>query len=86
MIHLCGAHTQHIPTWRRMKSVRAIQINDRACEDLEIYFNELRDDQMIYLNPTPTMTVGRAMKLTGGQRIVFVTDVPEKSRLHTTSK
>ena len=81
MIHLCGVHTQHIPTWRKMKSVRAIQINDRASEDLEIYFHELRDDQMIYLNPTPTMTVERAMKITGGQRIVLVTDIPEKSSL-----
>lgn len=81
MIHLCGAHTQHIPTWRRMKSVRAIQISGPASEDLEIYFHELRDDQMIYLNPTPTMTVERAMKITGGQRIVFVTDIPGKSSL-----
>lgn len=76
LIHLCGAHTQHISTWRGMKSVRAIQINDRASEDLEIYFSELRDDQMIYLNPTATMTVERAMEITGGRRIVFVADAP----------
>ena len=77
MIHLCGAHTQHIPAWREMKSVRAIQINDRASEDLEIYFNKLRDDQMIYLNPTATMTIERAMQITGGRRIVIVAEVPE---------
>jgi hypothetical protein len=41
---------------------------------MEIYFNELRDDQMIYLNPTSTMTVERAMEITGGQRIVFAAD------------
>ncbi len=74
MIHLCGVHTQHIPIWREMRSVRAIQVNDRASEDLEIYFNELRDDQIIYLNPTPTMTAERAMEITEGQRIVFVAD------------
>ena len=75
MIHLCGVHTQHIPTWRGMESVRAIQVNDRASEDLEIYFNELRDDQIIYLNPIATMTVERAMEITGGRRIVFVADL-----------
>ena len=51
------------------------QINDRAAEDLEIYFKELREDQIIYLNPTPTMAVDRAMKITGGRRIVIVAEV-----------
>jgi hypothetical protein len=83
MIHLCGVHTQHIPVWREMKSVRAIQINDRASEDLEIYFNELRDDQMIYLNLTSAMTVERAMSITGGRRIVFIADIPEPLALKT---
>jgi len=81
MIHLCGEHTQHIPIWREMKSVRAIQTNDRASEDLEIYFNELRDDQMIYLNPTETITVERAMEITGGRRIVIVAEVPEPLKI-----
>ena len=75
LIHLCGDHTRHIPVWRELKSFRAFQINDRAAEDLEIYFKELREDQIIYLNPTPTMTVDRAMKITGGRRIVIVADV-----------
>ena len=78
MIHLCGDHTRHIPVWRELKSFRAFQINDRAAEDLEIYFKELREDQIIYLNPTPTMTVDRAMKITGGRRIVIVADVENK--------
>jgi len=77
MIHLCGVHTQHIPVWREMKSLKAIQTNDRASEDLEIYFAELRDDQIIYLNPTNTMTVERAMEITGGHRIVIVAEVPD---------
>lgn len=71
MIHLCGIHTQHIPVWCEMRSVRAIQINDRAAEDLESYFKELRNDQIIYLNPTVTMTVERAMQITGGRRLVI---------------
>jgi hypothetical protein len=74
MIHLCGAHTQHIPTWRAMKSLRAIQVNDRATEDLEVYFNKLRDDQVIYLNPCPAMTARRALEITGGRRLVLVAD------------
>ena len=77
MIHLCGVHTQHIPVWREMGSLRAVQVNDRAAEDLEAYFRELRDDQILYLNPTPTMTVERAMAVTGGHRLVLIADVPE---------
>ncbi|MBD3181021.1 hypothetical protein GF312_01945 [Candidatus Poribacteria bacterium] len=77
MIHLCGIHTQHIPVWREMKSVRAIQVNDRASEDLETYFNELRDDQIIYLNTTPTMTPDRGIEITNGRRLVLVGEFPE---------
>jgi hypothetical protein len=77
MIHLCGVHTQHIPTWRAMRSLRAVQVNDRAAEDLAMYFAGLRDDQIIYLNPTETMTVGQAMEITGGRRLVIVADVQE---------
>ena len=71
MYHLCGAHTQHVKRWREMKRFRAFQLNDRASEDLEIYFNGLRDDQIIYLNPTATMTRKRAMEITGGRRLVI---------------
>ena len=79
MIHLCGVHTQHIPAWWEMQSLRAVQVNDRAAEDLETYFRELRDDQILYLNPTATMTVERAMQITGGRRIVLVTDAPPRT-------
>ena len=75
MIHLCGAHTAHIPTWQAMRSLRSVQLNDRAAEDLAIYFEQLRDDQIVYLNPTDTMTVERAMEITGGRRLVIVADV-----------
>ena len=74
MIHLCGAHKQHIPTWREMASVRAVQVNDRAAEDLPLYFPELRQDQIIYLNPTDTMTVSWALEITGGERLIIVAD------------
>ena len=72
MIHLCGAHAQHLPVWRAMPPLRAVQVNDRAAEDLEAYFTELRDDQVIYLNPTATMTAPRALEITGGRRLVIV--------------
>jgi hypothetical protein len=71
MMHLCGAHAQHIPTWRTFRELRAIQINDRAAEDLELYFHGLRDDQLIYISPTATMTIERIMAITGGNRIVL---------------
>jgi hypothetical protein len=74
MIHLCGEHTQHLPLWRAMEPLRAVQLNDRAAEDLEAYAEGLRDDQVIYLNPTETMTAARALEITGGRRLVLVQD------------
>jgi len=74
MIHLCGAHTQHVTTWREMKSVRAIQVNDRASEDLEIYFEELREDQILYVIPCEGMPLGKSMEVTGGRRVVIYAD------------
>ncbi len=74
MIHLCGEHRQHLATWREMAELRAVQINDRAAEDLAWYFRELREDQVIYLNPTETMTAGRAVEISGGRRLVVVAE------------
>lgn len=71
MIHLCGSHAQHIETFRNMKALRAVQVNDRAAEDLQLYFDGLREDQVLYLNPCAGMTVERAMKITGGRRLVI---------------
>lgn len=51
MIHLCGSHAQHNPVWREMEALRAVQVNDRAVEDLGRYFRELRPDQILYVNP-----------------------------------
>ena len=75
MIHLCGSHTQHLPVWRGTKALRTVQLNDRAAEDFTQYFAGLRDDQIIYLNPTATMTVERALSVSGGRRLVLVTDL-----------
>ena len=78
MIHLCGSHTQHIETWRGMPSLRAVQLNDRAAEDLPAYFEGLRNDQVIYLNPTETMHPARALEITGGGRLVIVEDPAQR--------
>jgi hypothetical protein len=75
MIHLCGTHAQHITTWNEMRSLCAIQVNDRAAEDLEIYIEELRDDIVLYVNPCPRMPVERIVEITGGRRTVIVHDL-----------
>ena len=71
MIHLCGAHTQHIPAFRKMTHLRALQLNDRATVDLGRYLAELREDQIIYLNPCPEMSVEEAVRISGGRRIII---------------
>ena len=78
MIHLCGTHTQHIPTWRKMASLRAIQLNDRAAVDLATYFEALRDDQVLYVNPSEEMPIERIMAITGGRRVVIVADTEDR--------
>ncbi|NLG72449.1 MAG: hypothetical protein GX495_10455 [Chloroflexi bacterium] len=76
MIHLCGGHTQHIPTWRDMKSLRSVQVNDRAARDLETYFNALRPDQVFYVMPCEGMTIERILEITAGRRLVIQADLP----------
>ena len=73
MIHLCGSHTQHIPTWSNMKSLHALQLNDAAAEDLQFYFDGLREDQILYVMTCPGMTTENIMDITGGKRVVIVT-------------
>ena len=74
LMHLCGAHTQHLPAWRDMPELRAVQLNDRAAEDFPLYFAGLREDQIIYLNPTVTMPPARALAISGGRRLVLVAE------------
>jgi hypothetical protein len=76
MIHLCGAHTQHIPVWREMSALRAVQLNDRAAEDFQVYYNKLREDQIIYIHPTPTMDLDRIMQISSGKRVVIMGQAP----------
>ena len=71
MMHLCGTHAQHIPAFKTMKNLRSIQINDRAAEDLELYFDGLRSDQIIYVAPTPLLTLERILEITKGKRLVL---------------
>ena len=71
MIHLCGSHTQHIPVWREMRSLRAVQVNDRAAEDLETYLREM-PDKVYYVNPCEGMPLERVEELAKGHRIVIV--------------
>jgi len=85
MIHLCGSHRQHIPAWREMRPLRAVQVNDRAADDLAHYWHGLRDDQIVYVNPTAFMTVDRIMEMTNGHRVVIVWDVQEPGQVRKRS-
>lgn len=75
MIHLCGSHAQHIPTFRAMPELKSVQLHDRAAEDLQLYFDGLREDQLIYLVPCRGMTIERALAITGGKRLVVIAHV-----------
>ncbi len=75
MIHLCGSHTQHIDTWREMKSLTSMQLNDRASEDLEIYLNEL-PEKVYYVLPCEGMPLARIEELAKQHRIVICSEPP----------
>ena len=72
MMHLCGAHEQHIPVFRAMKNLRAVQLNDRASEGLAEYHAGLRPDQIIYLYPCDGMPAEKAVDITKGERLILV--------------
>ena len=71
LIHLCGKHTQHIKPFSKMKNVKAIQLNDRAADDFAEYYEGLRDDQVIYLNPSSKVSAEDAVRLCGGRRLII---------------
>lgn len=77
MIHLCGRHTQLIDSFRKMPHLRSLQLNDRAAEDLAIYREQLRPDQVIYLRPCPGMTTQQAIAIAGGSRLVIMGRSPD---------
>ncbi len=71
MIHLCGIHDALIPIWREMRSIRVVQLNDRASADLSRYLAELREDQIIYSLQCPDMPWQEAVRISGGRRMVL---------------
>jgi hypothetical protein len=72
MIHLCGTHTQHLPVWRDMPELRAVQLNDRASHDLARCAAALRRDQVLYVNPCEGMDARRIVEVAKGMRVVVV--------------
>jgi len=70
-IHLCGRHTQHLPTWRAMPELRAVQLNDAAADEFLAYYTGLRDDQLIYLAPTEMMSLAHILEISGGRRVIY---------------
>jgi hypothetical protein len=76
MIHLCGAHAQHIPIWREMRALKAVQLNDRAAEDFEAFHRGLREDQLVYVAPTERMTAARILEISVGRRVVLQCPAP----------
>jgi len=77
MIHLCGSHTQHLKVWREMKPLRALQLCAGPNLEVDVYFNELRDDQIIYIGPTKDLSLDRILSVTAGRRIILAEDLPE---------
>ncbi len=71
LMHICGAHTHHIPTWHGMAGLRAVQLNDRAIDDLQAYYTGLRPDTVFYLCPSEAMPVEKIMEITGGRRVIL---------------
>ncbi|MBQ7010437.1 MAG: hypothetical protein IJN63_01925, partial [Clostridia bacterium] len=80
MIHLCGSHAQHMETFRNMKNLRSLQLNDRAAEDLALYLDGLRDDQILYVNPCEGMPVEKILDISKGERIVLVKSMPSPDK------
>ena len=60
-----------------MQSLRVLQLNDRATEDLARYLNELREDQLFYVNPCEATPIERIIGITGGRRVVIVAETKE---------
>ncbi|MDE6274394.1 MAG: hypothetical protein K2L87_05040 [Clostridiales bacterium] len=72
MIHLCGSHAQHIENFAQMKNLKALQLHNRAAQDLKLYLEGLRKDQVIYVNCCEEMPYEEALKISGGERVIFV--------------
>ena len=77
-IHLCGRHAHHLQAWRDAPEVKSLQLNDAACDDLQLYWENLRPDQFIILVPSEKVTMEEALEITGGRQLVVNTEVSEK--------
>ena len=75
MIHLCGSHLQHLETFKAMKCLRALQLNDQAADDLEKYAEVLRNDQVLYVRPTEKMPPEKIEELCANRPSVIVSDI-----------
>jgi len=82
MIHLCGVHERHIPTWREMPSLKSIQLSSVANESVEAYAQESRPDQVVYVGPTDILPLRTIMDATdGGYHVILAADIdPPKRR------
>jgi hypothetical protein len=78
MQHLCGSHTQHLPTWSKLESFKAFQLCDGPNAELDVYYTESRDDQIIYVGPTWRISMERIMDITGGWRVILADDLYQK--------
>ena len=80
LIHLCGAHCHHIPTWHDMPEVKCVQLNDRAALDLPRYVEGLRSDQILYVDFFEDMPAEEVLAITCGERLVLVGGFDESVR------
>ena len=55
-----------------MENLKRVQLNDRAAEELELYVQGLRRDQVIYLNPCEGMPAERALEIAAGHKMVVI--------------
>jgi len=70
-MHLCGKHLQHADAFKKMKKLRGIQINDAAADDFEGYLAGLREDQVIYVAPTASVTAQKIIEKGKGRRVII---------------
>jgi len=52
-------------------------LNDRATEDVGLYFDRLRSDQILYVTPTGSGPVERIVEVTGGERLILQCELPQ---------
>jgi len=77
--HLCGHSTQHIQELARRTMVKGLQLNDAAADDYKVYFEGLRQDQVVYVIPTERMPLDRLMSISGGVRTVILTRLAQRT-------